>query len=234
MEAGVEIMTSDDSGYNLWFLVILNSAIFIVFAFSFVKPKTKLDWRAFGGFAAFIVALFTEMYGFPLTIYFLSGWLGSQFPNLSLLTHNSGHLWQDLMGWQGDPHLNPLHLLSNVLIAAGFILLYRAWRVLYAAQTEHRLAVTGIYARLRHPQYLGFLTIMFGFLLQWPTLLTLIMFPILVVVYHRLAKHEEKNMAAEFGEEYLAYARNVPGFIPRFGKNKSAPRVQGPGPGQPQ
>ncbi|XAZ30188.1 isoprenylcysteine carboxylmethyltransferase family protein [Paenarthrobacter ureafaciens] len=197
---------STDFGYNLWFLVILNSAIFIIFAFSFVKPKTKLDWRAFGGFAAFIVALFTEMYGFPLTIYFLSGWLGSQFPNLNLLTHNSGHLWQDLMGWQWDPHLNPLHLLSNVLIAAGFILLYRAWQVLYAAQREHRLAVTGIYARLRHPQYLGFLTIMFGFLLQWPTLLTLIMFPILVVVYHRLARREEKTMVAEFGEEYLAYA----------------------------
>ncbi|MEO5320972.1 isoprenylcysteine carboxylmethyltransferase family protein [Arthrobacter sp. CC3] len=216
-----------DFGYNLWFLVILNSAIFIIFAFSFVKPKTKLDWRAFGGFSAFVIALFTEMYGFPLTIYFLSGWLGSQFPNLNLLTHNSGHLWQDLMGWQGDPHLNPLHLLSNVLIAAGFILLYRAWQVLYAAQREHRLAVTGIYARVRHPQYVGFLTIMFGFLLQWPTLLTLIMFPILVIVYHRLARREEESMVAEFGEDYRIYAREVPGFIPRVGKNKDVPRVHG-------
>jgi protein-S-isoprenylcysteine O-methyltransferase Ste14 len=234
MVGEVVIMTSDDSGYNLWFLVILNSLIFIVFAFSFAKPKTKLDWRAFGGFAAFVIALFTEMYGFPLTIYFLSGWLGSQFPNLSLLTHNSGHLWQDLMGWPWDPHLNPLHLLSSVVIAAGFILLYRAWQVLYAAQREHRLAVTGIYARLRHPQYMGFLTIMVGFLLQWPTLLTLVMFPILVFVYHRLARREEKDMTAEFGEAYLTYARSVPGFIPRFGKNKNAPRVHGPGPEQPQ
>ncbi|NOJ60948.1 isoprenylcysteine carboxylmethyltransferase family protein [Arthrobacter sp. 260] len=204
-----------DYGYNMWFLVILNSAIFIIFAFSFVKPRTRLDWRALGGFSAFVIALFTEMYGFPLTIYFLSGWLGSQFPGLDLLTHNSGHLWQDLFGWQGDPHLNPLHLLSNVLIAAGFILLYQAWRVLYAAQTDHRLAVTGIYARLRHPQYLGFLTIMFGFLLQWPTLLTLVMFPILGIVYHRLAQREEKEMSAEFGEEYADYAREVPAFIPK-------------------
>ncbi|WP_223178868.1 methyltransferase family protein, partial [Paeniglutamicibacter gangotriensis] len=187
------------------------------------NAKTKLDWRAFGGFAAFIIALFTEMYGFPLTIYFLSGWLGSQFPNLSLLTHNSGHLWQDLMGWQGDPHLNPLHLLSNVLIAAGFILLYQAWRILYAAQREHRLAVTGIYARMRHPQYLGFLTIMFGFLLQWPTILTLIMFPVLAVVYHRLAKREEKNMTAEFGDEFLGYAHRVPAFIPRLRHTRAAP-----------
>lgn len=219
-------MTSDDSGYNLWFLVILNSLIFIVFAFSFVKPKTKLDWRAFGGFAAFIIALFTEMYGFPLTIYFLSGWLGSQFPGLNLLTHNSGHLWQDLFGWQGDPHLSPLHLLSNVFIAVGFILLYQAWRVLYAAQREHRLAVTGIYGRLRHPQYLGFLTIMLGFLLQWPTLLTLIMFPILAVVYHRLARREDKDMAAEFGQEYLSYAHNVPAFIPRLGTKRNRPSTR--------
>ncbi|MEC5182164.1 methyltransferase family protein [Arthrobacter sp. CG_A4] len=214
---------ASDYGYNLWFLVILNSAIFIVFAFSFVKPQTKLDWRAFGGFSAFIVALFTEMYGFPLTIYFISGWLGNEFPNLGLLTHSSGHLWQDLMGWRGDPHLNPLHLLSNVLIAAGFILLYQAWKVLYAAQKERRLAVSGVYARLRHPQYLGFLTIMFGFLLQWPTLLTLIMFPILVVVYYRLAKHEEQNMTAEFGATYLDYSGRVPAFIPKRRNKRAVP-----------
>ena len=215
-----------DYGYNLWFLVILNSAIFIIFAFSFVKPKTRLDWRAFGGFSAFVIALFTEMYGFPLTIYFLSGWLGSQYPNLNLLTHNSGHLWQDLMGWQWDPHLNPLHLLSNLLIAAGFILLYRAWQVLYAAQREHRLAVSGIYSRLRHPQYVGFLTIMFGFLLQWPTLLTIVMFPILVLVYHRLARREEEAMVKEFGEDYLTYAHQVPAFIPRFRRSRGVSNVQ--------
>lgn len=125
---------STDYGYDLWWLVILNSAVFIIFAFSFVRPRTKLDWRALGGFSAFIVALFTEMYGFPLTIYLLSGWLGNSVPGLDLLNHNSGHLWQDLTGWQGDPHLSPLHLLSNVLIAAGFILLYLSWQVLFAAQ----------------------------------------------------------------------------------------------------
>lgn len=207
---------SSDYGYNLWWLVILNSLIFIVFAFSFIRPKTKLDWRALGGFAAFIVALFTEMYGFPLTVYLLSGWLGNRIPGLDLLTHNSGHLWQDLFGWQGDPHLNPLHLLSNLLIAAGFIVLFQAWQVLYAAQTSHRLARTGLYARVRHPQYVGFLTIMVGFLLQWPTLLTLLMFPVLVVVYLRLARNEEQAMLKDFGEDYTAYCREVPAFIPRF------------------
>lgn len=215
---GMEPDMSTDEGYDLWWLVILNSLIFIVFAFSFIRPKTKLDWRALAGFSAFIVALFTEMYGFPLTIYLLSGWLGNSVPGLDPLTHNSGHLWQDLFGWPGDPHLSPLHVLSNVLIAAGFSLLYLAWRVLYAAQASHRLATTGLYARVRHPQYLGFLIIMLGFLLQWPTLLTLLMFPVLVIVYLRLARKEERLMEAEFGEAYAAYRRQVPGFFPRFGR----------------
>lgn len=210
---------STDYGYDLWGLVLINSAVFIIFAFSFVRPRTKLDWRALGGFSAFIVALFTEMYGFPLTIYLLSGWLGNWMPGGDLLTHNTGHLWQDLSGWQGDPHLSPLHLLSNVLIAAGFILLYRSWQVLFAAQKDHRLAVTGPYARVRHPQYVGFLTIMAGFLLQWPTLLTLLMFPVLVIVYLRLARKEERLMDAEFGVAYAAYRREVPGFIPHFGRH---------------
>src|SRR4051812_30313720 len=108
--------------YGLWWLVFLNTGVFLLFAFSFVKPRSPRDWRSFGAFAAFIVALFTEMYGFPLTIYVLSGWLGHRFPGLNLLSHDSGHLLNLLIGWKGDPHLNPPHILSNVLIAAGFLL----------------------------------------------------------------------------------------------------------------
>ena len=165
------------------------------------------------------MVLFTEMYGFPPTIYLLSGWLGKQVPGLDLLSHNSGHLWQDLTGWQGDPHLSPLHLVSNVLIAAGLILLYRSWQVLFAAQRDHRLAATGAYAIVWHPQYVGFLTVMAGFLLPWPTLL---MFPVLVIVYLRLARKEERLMDAEFGEAYSAYRRRVPGFVPRSGRRPVA------------
>jgi protein-S-isoprenylcysteine O-methyltransferase Ste14 len=115
------------------------------------------------------------------------------FPGIHLLSHNTGHLWETLMGWKGDPHLNPLHILSDILIFAGFILLAAAWDVLYKAQRDHRLATTGPYAHLRHPQYVGFITIMIGFLVQWPTLLTLIMFPILVTMYVRLARREERD-----------------------------------------
>jgi protein-S-isoprenylcysteine O-methyltransferase Ste14 len=134
---------STDQAYGLWPLVILNVGIFIVFAFSFARPRTARDWRSFGAFSAFLVALFTEMYGFPLTIYLLSGWLSSALSGIDLFSHSSGHLWETLLGWKGDPHLNPLHLLSNVLIFAGFVLIAMAWYVLYKAQRTHTLATTG-------------------------------------------------------------------------------------------
>jgi len=204
------------SAYGLWPLVIINALIFIIFAFSFTRPRTARDWRSFGAFSAFLVALFTEMYGFPLTIYLLSGWLSSAFPGVDLLSHDSGHLWETLLGWKGNPHLNPLHLLSDVLIFGGFILLASAWNVLYKAQQMQTLATTGLYAYVRHPQYVGFITIMLGFLLQWPTILTLIMFPILVMMYIRLAQHEEREVAAEFGEQYTRYAAKIPAFFPRL------------------
>ena len=203
--------------YGLWSLVIVNSLVFIIFAFSFAKPQSARDWRSFGAFSAFLVALFTEMYGYPLTIYLLSGWLTSKFPGVDFLSHDAGHLLEVMFGWRANPHFGPFHFLSFVFIGGGFWLLSSAWQVLYAAQRAGRLAVSGPYARVRHPQYIGFVLIMFGFLVQWPTLVTLAMFPILAFMYGRLARSEEREMLARFGEEYRRYAQAVPGFIPRAG-----------------
>jgi protein-S-isoprenylcysteine O-methyltransferase Ste14 len=210
-------MNHDIPAYGLWSLVIVNSAIFVLFAFSFFKPKTTRDWRTFGTFSAFIVALFVEMYGFPLTIYLLSGWLTKRFPGVDPLGHDFGHLWYTLLGFKGDPHLNPLHIASNLLILGGFVLLSSAWTVLYRAQQSRTLATTGAYAYIRHPQYVAFIVIMFGFLLQWPTLVTLVMFPILVVVYGKLARREEREVRAECGDAWDRYAAETPAFIPRLG-----------------
>jgi methanethiol S-methyltransferase len=207
---------SETSSYGLWAMVVLNSAIFILFAFSFAKPQSTRDWRSFGAFSAFIVALFTEMYGFPLTIYLLSGWLQSRFPGVDWFAHDSGHLLEIIFGWRTNPHFGPFHLLSFAFIGGGFILLSKAWKVLYVAQKSRTLAIAGPYARIRHPQYVGFVLIMLGFLVQWPTLLTILMFPVLVFMYVRLARREERDVRSEFGEEYASYAAATPAFFPRF------------------
>lgn len=218
-------MTHDAPAYGLWSLVVLNSAIFIMFAFSFFKPSTARDWRSFGAFSAFIVALFVEMYGFPLTIYLLSGWLQTKYPGLDVLSHNSGHLWSTLLGEKGDPHFGALHIASYVLLAGGFILLSSAWNVLYHAQRRRALATAGPYARIRHPQYVAFVMILLGFLLQWPTLLTLLMFPVLLLMYGRLAVTEEHEMQAQSGEAYARYASQTPRFFPRWSGSAAADRA---------
>ena len=209
-------MNQDTPAYGLWMLVFFNSAIFLMFAFSFFKPQTARDWRTFSAFGAFIVALFVEMYGFPLSIYLMSGWLQTKYPNLDLMSHNSGHLWSTLLGEKGDPHFGVLHIASYILLGSGFWLLSSAWNVLYHAQRRHQLAKAGPYARIRHPQYVAFVLVLLGFLLQWPTLLTLLMFPILLVMYARLAVTEEAEMRKRFGAEFDAYAARTPRFLPSW------------------
>lgn len=208
-------MSATIPGYGLWFLAAINAAFFIFFAWSFYKPLNARDWRSFGLFAAFVVALFAEMYGFPLTLFLLSGWLSSKFPEVNWLSHDAGHLFEMMFGWKVNPHFGPFHIASFVFIGWGFWLLSVAWPVLYRAQREGRVAQEGPYARIRHPQYVGFFLIMTGFLLQWPTLLTLAMYPVLVWVYARLSISEERDSLKRFGEAYARYMVEVPRFVPR-------------------
>ena len=157
------------------------------------------------------------MYGFPLTIYLLSGWLQSRFPGVDWYSHDAGHFLEMMFGWRAHPHAGPFHILSFAFIGGGFLLISAGWRVLYQAQRQGQLADSGIYARVRHPQYDGFVLVMFGFLLQWPTILTLAMFPVLVFMYWRLAKIEEGESLAAFGNAYRNYMDRVPAFFPHFG-----------------
>jgi len=218
-------MNTEAPAYGLWALVLVNSIVFILFAYSFFKPQTPRDWRSFGAFSALLVALFAEMYGFPLTIYFLSGWLQSRFPDVDWLSHDAGHLLEMIFGWKSNPHFGLFHILSYVLIGGGFVLIATAWRVLYDAQQTRALATTGPYSYVRHPQYVGFILVMLGFLVQWPTLLTLAMFPVLVFMYVRLARGEEREALSSFGEAYRDYMKETPAFIPRldrvFGRSAS-------------
>jgi protein-S-isoprenylcysteine O-methyltransferase Ste14 len=215
-------MESDAPVYGLWSLAFINAVFFILFAFSFAKPQTARDWRSFGAFSAFMIALFSEMYGFPLTIYLLSGWLQSRYPGVDWFSHDAGHLLETLLGWRLNPHFGPFHVLSALLIGGGFILIAVAWRVLFEAQRRGALARTGPYAYVRHPQYVGFILVLFGFLLQWPTLLTLSMFPVLVVMYVRLAHREERDGVQQFGDGYRLYMTRTPGWFPRLQPKRSA------------
>lgn len=221
-------MTQD---YGLWSLVVIDSAVMIVFAASFFHPHGSRDWRVMGGFSAFIVALFAEMYGAPLTVYLLSGWLGSRFPALKA-THSGGHLWNDLIGWDADPHISPFHIASYAALIGGFWLLTAAWKVLHAAAQHDTLATTGPYAWLRHPQYLAFLLIMIGWLVQWPTIPTLFMFPVLAWFYARLARNEEREVAARFGADWAVYAATIHPYVPhRPRATVSGSPISGPGAG---
>jgi len=198
--------------YGNWFLVIFLSGLFLWFVYDSFKPRTKIDWRLFGVFSAFIIALFTEMYGFPLTIYLLSLWFGNRIPQINF-SHNSGHLWENLLGNTGNPHFSLLHILSYVLIVGGLILISTSWKILYQATKKHTIAKAGPYKYIRHPQYVGFIIIIFGFLMQWPTLLTVIMAPVLIFMYIKLAEKEEKKVLGKYSE-YRLYAKNTPAFFP--------------------
>lgn len=195
--------------YGMWVMAGVNIFVFLVFAFSFTRPRKGRDWHSFGAFSAFIVALFTEMYGFPLTVYLLSGWIGSRFPELSF-SHDGGHLWYSLLGLQGDPHQYPIHIMSEWMILGGMIFLAVTWKYLHRAQQKGEVASQGPYARMRHPQYAAFILILTGFLIQWPTLLTAVMYPVLLFMYIHLAGLEEKESLRYFGRDYEVYMESVP------------------------
>lgn len=199
--------------YGNWFLVNISVVIFLIFLKSAFRPRTKTDWQTYKSFSAFIIALFAEMYGFPLTIYLLTSFFGNKFFNIDF-THDSGHILNKILNISGDPHFSWLHLVSNGLIVGGFILISGAWKVLYEAQRKNVLATTGAYKYIRHPQYSGFILIIVGFLLQWPTLITLIMAPILIIRYITLAREEEKEIKKRFGSEFEDYKNITPAFFP--------------------
>lgn len=199
--------------YGMWSVVVINIAIFIFFALSFLRPKQRWEWRSMGVFSAFIIALFTEMYGFPLTIYILTSILGSNYPVTNPLSHLNGNLWAVFLG--GSIYVSALLMLvGGAAMIAGLIIMGKAWRQIYQAKGE--LVISGLYRRLRHPQYSGLFLILMGFFLQWPTLISIAMLPILVVMYYRLARREEREMESRFGSQYIAYKQGVPMFWPRW------------------
>lgn len=199
--------------YGFWFLVAVNVGLFAFFIMSFLTPLKKREWRSMGAAIAFFVALFTEMYGFPLTIYILTGILGSKYPAFNPFSHASGHLWVAFLGG-GATMMTIIHLVSNMLVLIGFIIMWKGWKLIHAAKGG--LGTEGPYAYVRHPQYSGLFLVMIGMLIQWPTIIIALMFPVLVYVYYRLSKREENEMIVLFGDDYRRYIEKTPMFIPKF------------------
>ncbi len=204
-------MENNGYEYGMWPMVIFSIFIFTFFVVSFIVPGKKREWRSLGLFEAFIVALYTEMYGFPLTIYILSSVFGIKIPFL----HFKGHLWGSLLGL-GDEWAMVEMMLGQSVMLAGMVLVGIGWWKIHRASGD--LITEGVYRHIRHPQYLGLILIIGGMLIHWPTLPTLIMSPILLVVYARLAKKEDADMEQQFGERYLRYKAKTPGFFPYIGK----------------
>ncbi len=201
--------------YGFWSLVVVNVVLFLFFILSFLMPLKKREWRSMGVTTAFLVALFTEMYGFPLTIYILTAILGSRYPALNPFAHESGHLWVAFFGG-GAATLAIVHVVSNGLTLTGFLLMAMGWKRVHSGKGG--LVTDGVYGYARHPQYSGLFIITIGLLIQWPTIITVLMWPVLIAAYYKLARKEEADMEREFGEEYRKYQEKVPMFIPRISR----------------
>ena len=204
-------MSDFSAHYGHWGLVVIMIVIASWLLYRYAAPSSWREWSGAGLVQAFIIALYAEMYGFPLTIYVLTAVFGIDLP----LTSSSGHLWATLLGY-GEGGAMVEMLLGLTFVFAGISLLIEGWREVYRASREGRLVTDGLYGVVRHPQYLGIFLALVGQLIHWPTVLTLVLFPVIVWVYVRLARREEDQMISRFGGEYLAYQRRVPMFFPRW------------------
>jgi len=212
-----------DYSYGMWVVAFFNIGLFLFFVLSFLKPRGSEEWRNMGIVTAFLVALFAEMYGFPLTIFMLTSWLGDAYPALQPFNHKLGHLWVVVFG--GSTLAWALVMgVSLALMIMGYVLLSKGWSQIHNARGG--LVTDGIYAYARHPQYTGLFLLISGFLVQWPTLPTVLMAPILYFAYAHLARKEERRVWDEYGETYAEYARKTPAFFPPLRQWKSFLTVQ--------
>jgi len=197
---------------GVWALAVIMIVVVSWLFYRYFAPKNWREWAGAGLVQAFIIALYAEMYGFPLTIYLLVRWFGLDRKYLS------ANLWSTLLGI-GETGMMISMILGYFLVFVGISLFAQGWRELYKAHQQERLSTDGLYGSVRHPQYTGLFLGLFGEgIVHWPTLFSVGLFPLIVFAYVLLARKEERRMVEEFGEAYRVYQRRVPMFIPLRGR----------------
>lgn len=195
-----------------WGLAIIMIVVASWLIYRYLAPRNWREWAGAGIVQAFIIALYAEMYGFPLTIYLLVRVFGLD------RRYVSASLWSTLLG-MGETGMMISMLLGLGFLLVGLGLLIEGWREVYRARQENRLVTDGLYAFVCHPQYLGLFLALFGEgIVHWPTIFSVGLFPVIIVIYYWLARKEERAMLARFGDQYRAYMNRVPMFIPRWGQ----------------
>ena len=193
---------------GLWPVAVIMIVVASWFLYRYLAPKTWREWAGAGLVQAFIIALYAEMYGFPLTIYILVRFFHIDRGYLS------ANLWSTLLG-MGETGMLISMVIGYGLLFVGIGLFAQGWRQLYRARQQNRLVTDGLYGLVRHPQYTGLFIGLFGEgVVHWPTIFSVILFPIIVLVYTLLAYREERRVLEQFGEQYRIYQQHVPMFFP--------------------
>ncbi|WP_373486323.1 methyltransferase family protein [Acetobacterium malicum] len=202
-------METLDSHFYNWFGVVFFAVLYGVILL-FMPFYKKMDRKPAGTYLAFVIAFAIEMHGIPFSMYVISWLIGKNLPEGVLW----GHTLFDTIGYWG--------MYINIACGTvGIVLIMNGWYNIYKKYWSREtgtgtLVETGIYKYIRHPQYTGLLLLSFGMMVEWATLPLLILYPVMVFMYVRLAKKEEQDMIEEFGIDYKNYMEDTKMFIPHL------------------
>ena len=200
-------METFESHFHNWFGVLFFAVLYSL-VLLFIPFYKKMDKKPRGTYIAFIIAFAIEMHGIPFSMWVISWIIGKNLPEGILW----GHTLITSIGFWG--------MYINIACAAiALFLIMNGWynihKKYWSEETgKGSLVKKGVYRYIRHPQYTGLLLLSFGMMIEWATLPLLILYPVMMVMYIRLAKREEKDMLNEFGDEYKEYMKTTKMFIP--------------------
>ena len=198
-----------------WGLAVIMVIVISWVFYRYFAPKGWREWAGAGLVQAFIIALYAEMYGFPLTVY-----LAIRFFGLDR-EYVSNSLWSTLLDFSQTGMFAAM-ILGYGVAFTGIGLFIKGWKEVYRARQENVLVTTGLYRFARHPQYTGLFIALFGEgIIHWPTIFSISLLPLIVIAYYFLARKEEREMLRKFGDDYRVYQNQVPMFIPQWGRWKA-------------